>query len=142
MIWKKKTLEKHMSQFVYYSTALDKSTELSCTTQLVVFICGIDVNFVVTEETAALVSMKDSTRGCDLLESFNAIINWYNLKLSNLAGISTDNGVSMIGENEGLVGIIKRNNPDVSFVQYHNECSTSLTELCTKHSFSRAFYFI
>ncbi len=54
------------------------------------FIHLIDVNFVVPEEITAILLIKGSTRGCDLLESFNSVTNKYNLKLSNVAQISTD----------------------------------------------------
>ncbi|XP_023027985.2 general transcription factor II-I repeat domain-containing protein 2-like [Leptinotarsa decemlineata] len=82
-----RSLKERVSQFVYYSIALDESTDITDTAQLAVFIRGIDVNFVVTEEMAALFPMKGSTRGCDVLESFNSVIDRYGLKLSNLAGI-------------------------------------------------------
>lgn len=108
-----------MSQFVDYSVALDESTDLTDTAQLAMFIRGVDVNFVVTEEMAALVSMKGTTRRCDLMESFNTLVNRYNLNLSNLAGICTDGAPSMVGKNKGLVALIKNNNPDISFIQYH-----------------------
>lgn len=83
------------------------------------FIRGIDRNLVFTEEMAALVPMKGSTKGSALYASFNAVINKYKLNMSNLAGITTDGAPAMVGKNEGLVALVKKNNPDVSFVQYH-----------------------
>lgn len=114
-----KTLIERSSHFVYYSVALDESTDLTDTAQLAVFIRGIDRNFSVTEEMAALVPMKGSTRGCDLYEAFNTVLNRYNLKLTNLAGISTDGAPAMVGKNEGLIALIRKNNPGISFLQYH-----------------------
>ncbi|XP_047989846.1 general transcription factor II-I repeat domain-containing protein 2-like [Leguminivora glycinivorella] len=122
-----RTLSEHALQFVYYSIALDESTDLTDTAQLAVFIRGIDTNFVVTEEMAALVPMKGSTKGSDLYESFNAVINRYNL---NLAGITTDGAPAMVGKNEGLVALVKKSNPDVPFVQYH--CIIHQENLCAK----------
>ncbi len=113
-----KTLKECVSQFVYHSIALHKITTVSDTTQPAELIHGIDVNFVVIEELVALVSMKGSVRWCDLLESFIAVINRYYLKLSNFTVFSTDGAPSMVDKNEGFIALIKKKNPDVSFVQY------------------------
>lgn len=53
-----RSLKERLLLFVYYSVALDESTDLTDTAQLAMFIRGVDVNFVVTEEMATLVSMK------------------------------------------------------------------------------------
>lgn len=58
-----KSFKNRMSQFVYYSVVLDKSTDLKDIAQLAVFIRDVDINFVVTEEMAAIESIKGRTRG-------------------------------------------------------------------------------
>jgi len=50
------------------SLALDESTDKEDTTKLLIFIRGINENFVITEELLGLESMKDRTTGQDLLE--------------------------------------------------------------------------
>lgn len=45
LIWK-------ATQFKYYSLVMDESTDINDTAQLLIFICGIDDNFEITEELA------------------------------------------------------------------------------------------
>ena len=54
--------------FVCVSLALDESTDEEDTAQLLIFICGINRNFVITEELLGLESMKDTITGKDLFE--------------------------------------------------------------------------
>lgn len=59
-----KTVRK---DFVWFSLALDTSTDNEKTAQVFIFICWINENFVSTEELLGLESMKDRTTGQDLL---------------------------------------------------------------------------
>lgn len=43
------TLKESISKFIFYSTALDESTDLSDTAQLAIFVRKIDSNFNITE---------------------------------------------------------------------------------------------
>ena len=54
--------------FVWFSLALDESTDNEDTAQLLIFIRGINENFVITEELLGLESMKSTTTGQDLFE--------------------------------------------------------------------------
>ena len=55
--------------FEWYSLALDESTDIGDTAQLLVFIRGIDENFEITEELLSLEHLKDTTTGQDLFEN-------------------------------------------------------------------------
>ena len=55
--------------FEWYSVALDESTDIEDTAQLLVFIVGIDENFEITEELLSLEHLKDTITGQDLFES-------------------------------------------------------------------------
>ena len=52
------TLKELASKFVYYSLAIDESTDITSTAQLAVFVCGIDQEFNIMEEMLGLQAMK------------------------------------------------------------------------------------
>ena len=54
------------SNFRFYSLALDESTDSTDTAQVAIFIRGIDDDFNITEEMAALLSLKDTTKANDI----------------------------------------------------------------------------
>ena len=54
--------------FQLFSLALDKSTDIDDTAQLLIFVRGISENFEITEELLSMESMKDTTTGKDIFE--------------------------------------------------------------------------
>lgn len=81
-------LKEKAGQFVFYSVALDESTDISDTAQLAIFVRGIDEKFNITEELAALFPMKGTTKGVDIFNALDSTLDRYGLKLINLAGKS------------------------------------------------------
>ena len=124
------SLKERASKFVYYSVALDESTDITDTAQLAMFIRGIDNNFVITEEMAALFPMKGTTKGRDIYECLMTVLRRYNLELTNLSAVVTDGAPSMVGKNEGLVGLIKKQKNDLPLMHYH--CIIHQQNLCAK----------
>jgi hypothetical protein len=61
-------LKKDIAAFDYFSIALDESCDIKDTAQLLIFIRGITKNFAITEELAALRSMKGTTTGEDIFK--------------------------------------------------------------------------
>ena len=53
---------------------LDESTDIRSTALLAIFIRGVDDNFEIAEELVAIISLKGTTRGIDLLEGMMATI--------------------------------------------------------------------
>jgi hypothetical protein len=93
-------------KFEAFSTAVDESTDVVHTAQLAIFIRGVDVNFNITEELAALCSMKGSIAGVELCEHFTRVIEKFNLNLNKLQGIRTDAAPAMVRKKNGLTALI------------------------------------
>ena len=101
------TLIAKTRKFLSYSLALDESTDVRSTAQLALFVRGVDDDFEVTEELAAIVPMKGTTRGIDLLEAVMKTIKLLGLPLSKLSGITTDGAPSMVGRQQGLANLLQ-----------------------------------
>ncbi|CAK1590621.1 unnamed protein product [Parnassius mnemosyne] len=86
----------------FFSLALDESTDISSTAQLLIFIRGVTKDFEVLEELLGMCSLKGQTRGVDIL---NVLLNECSKTLS---GVATDGAPSMIGVNSGLVTLLKK----------------------------------
>ena len=76
--------------FSCFSLALDESTDEEDTAQLLIFIRGINRNFVITEELLGRESMKDTTTGKDLFEHAVHCFEKKNLSWNKIASITTD----------------------------------------------------
>ena len=92
--------------FEWCSLALDESTDIEDTAQLLVFIRGIDENFEITEELLSLEHLKDTTTGQDLFESVENCLDRSGLPLHKLASITTDGAPPLTGKNVGLIKLI------------------------------------
>ena len=92
--------------FQWFSIALDESTDIRDTAQLLIYLRGIDKNFEITEELISMESPKDSVTGKDLYHSvINSPIR-SGLSLDKLASITTDGAPSLTGKHSGLVKLM------------------------------------
>jgi len=92
--------------FKLFSLALDESTDVSDTAQLLIFIRGIDTDYYVTEELASLESISGTTKGTDIFEKVNCYIENLGLTWEKLCCITIDGAPNMVVRNAGLVGRI------------------------------------
>ena len=92
----KVSLKDRISKCSALSIALDESTDLSDTAQLVVFIRGVIDNFEVIEEFLDMASMKATTTGQNICEEVIKMMKKFEIDTSKLVGITTDGAPSMV----------------------------------------------
>ena len=72
-------LNSDIEKYVSVSLALDESTDIGSTAQLLIFIREVTEDFQISEELFAKLSLKDRTRGSDLCETVTDAIDKSNL---------------------------------------------------------------
>ena len=101
-------LKQKVKEFCFYSLAMDESIDCCDTAQLVIYIRGVDKDFNISEELAAMQSMKGRTTGKDICTE---LVNCVNKKLAysftNLVAICTDGAPAMCGKHTGAVSLIQ-----------------------------------
>ncbi|XP_072397918.1 general transcription factor II-I repeat domain-containing protein 2-like [Diabrotica undecimpunctata] len=116
-------------------SALDESTDISSTAQLLIFIRGVTQDFEVLEELLGMCSLKGQTKGVDILNVLLDECSKTDLDLSKLSGVATDGAPSMIGVNSGLVTLLKKHMQEKNInaediMQFH--CIIHQEALCSK----------
>lgn len=123
------SLKTQLQKCVFYSLALDESTDMSDTAQLAVFVRGVSEDYTVIEELLDLRSMKDTTTGQDIYEEVKSCIEKYELQTENLCGLTTDGAPAMTGKRNGFVALM-RNSITHTIIQHH--CIIHQEQLCAK----------
>lgn len=104
-------LKNIMKDCKYYSLAIDESTDISDTSQLLIFTRTVDKDFEVHEELVKMKSLSGSTRGADIYAALESVISEYG-GFEKCSCIVTDGARAMTGSNVGLVGLLKENGVD------------------------------
>lgn len=105
---------------MYFSIALDESTDLSDTSQLAIMIRGVDNQFNVTEDFLTMSSLHGTTTGKDIYENLLKELAEFNLPLEKMSGVCTDGAPAMAGRNIGLIGLLlKSHHWGVPLLVYH-----------------------
>ena len=89
--------------FQLFSLALDESTDIDDTAQLLIFVRCITENFEITEELLSLESMKDITTGEDIFECVENTLRTMELPWQKMVSVNTDGCSSLTGKNVGLL---------------------------------------
>lgn len=100
------TLRDKINNFKAYSLAFDESTDVSDTSQLVIFIRGVNDAFQVTEEMLNLLNFKGTTKGEDVFQAMEKCLAENSLSFDTLSGITTDGAPSMVGKNKGAIKLL------------------------------------
>ena len=101
------TLKDKLSACVFYSLALDESTDQSDTAQLVIFIRGIDEKFNIIEEMLDLCHIKGTTTGKDICEFVKLSFDKFNIDRKNIYSITTDGAPALTGKDNGFITLFK-----------------------------------
>lgn len=83
-------LRNNIKNFKFYSLAFDESTDISDTSQLAVYIRGVNESFQITQELLNLLSLKDTTKGEDIFQAIKKCLLDNGLHLEMLSGLTTD----------------------------------------------------
>ena len=86
--------------FKCFSIALDESTDILDTAQLLIF---IDEHFCITEELLFMESLKGTTTGQDMFDSVMHSLEKSQLYLDKLVNITTDGAPLLTGKHSGLI---------------------------------------
>ena len=89
--------------FKCFSVALDESTDVLDTAQLLIFIRRIDKHFCITEELLSIKSLKSTTTGTDIFDSVIQSLEKSQLCLDKLVSITTDGTPLLTGKHSGLI---------------------------------------
>ena len=103
-------LASKIKKFDYFSICLDESTDAVDTAQMLIFVRGIDRDFIVTEELLSMESLKHTT-GEDLFRHLCDCFDRHKLQWDKFVSVTTDGAPSLTGKN---VGLVKKVNDKVS----------------------------
>ncbi|UYV61751.1 EPM2AIP1 [Cordylochernes scorpioides] len=92
----------------WFSLALDESTDVSDTAQVLIYIRGVDKSYEVHEELLDMYSIHGTTTGTDIFKGVEMAINKKNLRRKNLKCITTDGGKNMSGKDKGVVVLVSK----------------------------------
>ncbi|XP_008065765.1 general transcription factor II-I repeat domain-containing protein 2B [Carlito syrichta] len=104
-LWAK--LREKIRSSVAYSIAIDEITDINNTTQLAIFIRGVDENFDVSEELLDTVPMTGSKSGNEIFLRVEKSLKKFSVDWSKLVSVASTGTPTMVDANHGLVTKLK-----------------------------------
>lgn len=113
-----------------FSVAMDESSDIVDTAQLLIFIRVINDDLEITEELLSMISLKGRTTGEIIFNEIETCFSNHNLEWQKLFNVATDGAPNFTGKNIGVVARMKRKvkefDPSQEIVDIH----------CIIHQFS------
>lgn len=100
-------LKKRLEECLFFSISLDESTDVSDTSQLIIYVKTVHANFETFEDFLALVPMYGHVNGETLWKSVQEKV----LKIAGknkLSAVCTDGANVMVGKRNGLIGLLSQ----------------------------------
>ncbi|XP_037846454.2 general transcription factor II-I repeat domain-containing protein 2B isoform X2 [Chlorocebus sabaeus] len=104
-LWEK--LREKIRSFVAYSIAIDEITDINNTTQLAIFIRGVDENFDVSEELLDTVPMTGTKSGNEIFSRVEKSLKKFCIDWSKLVSVASTGTPAMVDASNGLVTKLK-----------------------------------
>lgn len=92
----------------YFSLACDSSTDISSMPQCSLFVRYCTMDGIIEEDFLAVITMKGHTSDCDFMDALKEFVEKYGIPVSKLISVCTDGCPSMLGANNGLIALMKR----------------------------------
>jgi len=111
-------LSSKTGEFQYFSLACDESAVMTDTVQILVFIRGETKCLSVDEDLPELVSLRGTTRDLDVKEAVLKLLRNRvpDSPLSKVIGLLTDGVPSMVGKENGAVGLLNTLRTGVRYI--------------------------
>lgn len=103
----------------YFSLALDSSTDISSTSQLLLFVKYRNKVGIIKEEFLTVIPMTGQTRGIDFFEAVKSFFDKYKIDLNKLLSVCTDGCPSMVGCHAGFISLLKKHLNRDQLLTYH-----------------------
>lgn len=103
--WEK--IREKVKLFVAYSIAIDEITDINNTTQLAIFIRGVDENFDVSEELLDTVPMTGTKSSNEIFSRVEKSLKKFSIDWSKLVSVASTGTPAMVDANNGLVTKLK-----------------------------------
>ncbi|XP_046278677.1 general transcription factor II-I repeat domain-containing protein 2 isoform X3 [Marmota monax] len=104
-LWEK--LREKLRSFVAYSLAIDEITDINNTTQLAIFIRGVDAGFDVSEELLDTVPMTGTKSANEVFSRVEKTLKKFNIDWSKLVSVASTGTPAMVDANSGLITKLK-----------------------------------
>ena len=123
------TLKTASNSLTFFTLAFDETTNILDTSQLSIFVRGVNDEMKINEDFLDVIGLKEKTTCSNVKDAIVKCAEDHGLDLKNLIGIATDGAPLMVGRNAGAVTLI------LSHIDSLKEGSSATDEMFICHCF-------